>query len=643
MKPLGSYKELLAVLDALDSAVLKDPTGEIALDVLLRVEALVKGVDPRVNEEKVKGKLEWSNEAVDLFLRFIPSNILPGVRSVKEDWEVFDGPSIDDLLEYINERAEKALDCFEGESDGEYLNRLKVEFEQANSVILRPDEQVILKGDGNGELKKTVLKNNKLGLLLRLLREHDIYTDDINIIKGVVTPNMMRETSYLCVEIPSIKRMILVNQGFGEATFVIPGMYPRGDVFNRTKIEIQKKLEAKRIKFYDNRPTDWMAEVSEAIFADASQKGKVNVQQVSKARRVEYKKAVKRDATYYMNPRNARADLDKFVFVTGTKDSDARKLQISASNRRARIIDENNVTVAFATYLADLFRQIEGLKNEKMALDWLVCQAGYIESIPFRISPEYLENVNFIRKDLKGFAKICGVKGANPEDLLITHIKIKDELYCSGGFNMSFRLYLLQVQNNVEGLTTLRGALNWLLFKAGFIDKIPEEMDDVYYANSEKVEADLKDFAVALEAKDEDPINLTVSFRNTIKVKCQSGLRMSFQRYLKNARKTGEGLRDVLFRLLFVAGYIDKIPEEMNEVYFRNQANISHDLLCFAEVHTLDKKDVACLPTVGTIKIMTASGHSMGLSTYLKKCRVNVSGLSSAQEARDFLLDIAGY
>lgn len=91
-------------------------------------------------------------------------------------------------------------------------------------VIVPPDPSKkpdITPGDGSFKKPKELIPKSKtLLLLLEKGLDIDITSDDVTITRGVVRPNMMRETSYNLVEISSLKRAVLVCDEVGNTTYV---------------------------------------------------------------------------------------------------------------------------------------------------------------------------------------------------------------------------------------------------------------------------------------------------------------------------------------------------------------------------------------------------------------------------------------
>ncbi|MFA6424050.1 MAG: hypothetical protein WCV83_01910 [Candidatus Magasanikbacteria bacterium] len=85
-----------------------------------------------------------------------------------------------------------------------------------NETILPPDEGEIIPGSGVGIEEKDILPRTRF--LIEILSDLDLKYE---VHDGVNSPNMMRRLSYKVFVIPGIKKLVLVNNEEGNATFVV--------------------------------------------------------------------------------------------------------------------------------------------------------------------------------------------------------------------------------------------------------------------------------------------------------------------------------------------------------------------------------------------------------------------------------------
>ncbi len=121
------------------------------------------------------------------------------------------------------------------------------------------------------------LSESRYGKILEILRENEIYADDIIVYKGQLRTSQMRQTSYRVIQIPRLSKTIFVCDEYGEASFVIDSLvYP--EVFlEHTKSDIREKLAAKKIIHSE----DWETRILEAIFGTSEERKKLKTEKTS--------------------------------------------------------------------------------------------------------------------------------------------------------------------------------------------------------------------------------------------------------------------------------------------------------------------------------------------------------------------------
>ncbi len=179
------------------------------------------------------------------------------------------GPSysIDDLLVQLGEKVQNLLDEVSGNME-QFLLSLGIHVTKISEVILPPEKGEIITGSGAGWEKKEGA--NRMGMLIDLLRENEIYTDDLNVTIGNICSGIMRESSYAAVWIPRLSRTIFLNNEYGEATFVFHGFLPKEDFLSLGKDAILEKHRGARIVFRDEGA--WKSDVGEALYFEIPEK-----------------------------------------------------------------------------------------------------------------------------------------------------------------------------------------------------------------------------------------------------------------------------------------------------------------------------------------------------------------------------------
>ena len=146
---------------------------------------------------------------------FVPhegQNVQTIQEQENEAFKVLDLPNISEVLESIYEVKEKI------ESIKEYV---ATNVEKTDAVITPPQGNFnhgIQNGNGKG------LERKKLPRLVTLLylieHDFDIKPEETKITEGIVTPDMVRQTSYTRVEVSGLGRIIYICEEVGNASYV---------------------------------------------------------------------------------------------------------------------------------------------------------------------------------------------------------------------------------------------------------------------------------------------------------------------------------------------------------------------------------------------------------------------------------------
>jgi len=240
-----------------------EPGAEKIIDVLGDIEELTRSqfnkVLDRILEEKdLTGKTGYDNrlkirEEIDQ-LEAEALGIATGIRK-----------NLSNLIDDVSNKIDTLIQSRNIQALCEGLNILLI---QSRKVILPPDDIPVLLGNGEGKWEKDKEGYNKLGELLGLLRDNEIYADDLVIISGMLYPDQMRQESYILVEIPRIERSILLCNVYGEASFVFRGCLSRNLAFQLTKQQLQEKFQNKVIKiiFQESCLDEWREQMRVALF-----------------------------------------------------------------------------------------------------------------------------------------------------------------------------------------------------------------------------------------------------------------------------------------------------------------------------------------------------------------------------------------
>lgn len=186
------------------------------------------------------------------------------------------GRTIDDLLALTQHRLDKVLK----------------ETPEQSLLIIETDDVFLPPGKTEPVFDQNETGNNKgkpleerLRQLIAVLQQNKIFTDDLVAVRGKVTPEMARETSYTIIEIPRINREILVCDQHGEATFVIRGILSRDYLSKHTKKELQTDYRERVVRVVYREKEQWEQEIVQALLSDAVfEERKIDVADEEKAR-----------------------------------------------------------------------------------------------------------------------------------------------------------------------------------------------------------------------------------------------------------------------------------------------------------------------------------------------------------------------
>jgi len=634
----NKYDEFKGLVRDFFKEVAERPLTEVSLDLLVEIEEQIKGIQAGV---------VWDIYNVDPALAFLTKKIdVDYLGSQTTVGELVGDITIDNLLDFIESRVHDVLTIAKEEEFLDYLKRIGVKAELIKTVILRTDgEADVQTGSGEG-FERPILKNNKFKLLVDVLRDNGVYGDDLLVVSGVLADSMMRDHSYICVEIPVLDKMVLVNLGYGEATFVFDKMYPRGEVFSKRKDELASNYDVKRLKFDDSNPDLWKKKMSELLFKDREEVTKeerknVDIKKVSRDRSVEYKKFVKMDKEYFEEVDKVRYDLE--MFAKKANNGKKEKFGIADLNngktfRDVKVVCKNGAYIMFRSYLKLCKKKLH-LKSNKEALDTLKKMLGYAvpeTRIYSKMDREYFENGAYVKHDLEAFAR---AKGSNfgVLDLTAGPKFTTVEAKCSNGEKISLNAYLCRF-GGLIGLSK-KEALYKLFELAGYV-----VMDKSYFLNKEYVKHDLNAF---VDAKTGCLAVVELSTTDvSIEAKCSNGEKISFNAYLRRCkdRLNLSTFREALDELLKLLGYEAK----MNEKYFRNVKNVRYDLKAFAREASKGKEETYGIADLNNgnkfvgVEAKCSNGKRYKFNSYLGRCKSQLR-LKSNKEALDTLKRLLGY
>jgi len=258
----------------------------------------------------------------------------------------------------------------------------------------------------------------KLRMLVGILYAHDCRTKDFYTVHGKNRPGTMRYRPYILVVIPKWKRMVLINAGYGAATFVIPGLHGWKEISTRDGDELQEELGAHRIAYYGESQSDgdekWKKEVTRYLFTSNEQSVDLDT------------KELERQELYRYHIQNQVPTPEAWMGMTRTEKLNFKPYGGKGLTAIARIFGVMGNSVGASRVMAELGMKIYGVHqvfDDALADDptesWTreTWKMKVIEKVP---TPEAWMGMTFAEKQsfkpyggkgLIAISRIFGVKG----------------------------------------------------------------------------------------------------------------------------------------------------------------------------------------------------------------------------------------
>ena len=185
---------------------------------------------------------------------------------------------------------------------------------------------------------------NRIKYLKQILDERKVPFEYRLAIIWTNTPEMRREQSYAVIRIEGLNRTVLINNSYGEATYVVTWILDIEDLITFTKKDYQEDQNAVRVKFFSSNPGLWGSQMSEALFSPINKKLKNHIKKQEEAELKTKKEAI--------NNEKKREEITKFFLKNyGTK---------------IEITKENEKDYTFPEEESNGLNIFTGGKNEKL-------------------------------------------------------------------------------------------------------------------------------------------------------------------------------------------------------------------------------------------------------------------------------------
>ena len=242
----GKIKELLK----------KSPWAEEVLTTLVELEKVVDQklfatLNAKYGESRGESTVKQGFDSSPKWRNYLESKTLESVVGEKT--------TTDQLLAVFAKKFDEIIKN-KSLSPEEKLKELGIKYIKTDKMILPPDPEYRRIQAGSGKWWKEPWPDyDRIGRLVWLLKGIGVYTTDYTVIVWTNTENAMRRESYVMFQIPKLNKTILVNNCYGEATFIYDGILEYDDVVAYSKKDLSSQLT--KIIFSHSKKETWDVQI----------------------------------------------------------------------------------------------------------------------------------------------------------------------------------------------------------------------------------------------------------------------------------------------------------------------------------------------------------------------------------------------
>ena len=242
----GKIKELLK----------KSPWAEEVLTTLVELEDVVDQklfatLNAKYGESRWESTVKQGFDSSPKWRNYLESKTLESVVGEKT--------TTDQLLAVFAKKFDEIIKN-KSLSPEEKLKELGIKYIKTEKMILPPDPEYRRIQTGSGKWWKEQWPDyDRIGRLVWLLKDIGVYTTDYTVIVWTNTENAMRRESYVMFQIPKLNKTILVNNCYGEATFIYDGILEYDDVVAYSKKDLSSQLT--KIIFSHSKKEAWDVQI----------------------------------------------------------------------------------------------------------------------------------------------------------------------------------------------------------------------------------------------------------------------------------------------------------------------------------------------------------------------------------------------
>ena len=178
---------------------------------------------------------------------------------------------------------------------------------------------------------------NRIKYLKQILDERGVPFEYRLAIIWTNTPEMRREQSYVAIRIERLDRTVLINNSYGEATYVVTWILDIEDLTTFTKKDYQEDQNAVKVRFFSSNPGLWGSQMSEALFSPINNKLKNHIK--------------KQEAELERDNMTGRVinDLENMKGLGGESEFESLSLEEKQAIIRRRLQEPENIKKWFKT------------------------------------------------------------------------------------------------------------------------------------------------------------------------------------------------------------------------------------------------------------------------------------------------------
>ena len=242
----GKIKELLK----------KSPWAEEVLTTLVKLEHVVDQklfatLNAKYGESRGESTVKQGFDSSPKWRNYLESKTLESVVGEKT--------TTDQLLTVFAKKFDEIIKN-KSLSPEEKLKELGIKYIKTEKMILPPDPEYRRIQTGSGKWWKEPWPDyDRIGRLVWLLKNICVYMTDYTVIVWTNTENAMRRESYVMFQIPKLNKTILVNNCYGEATFIYDGILEYDDVVAYSKKDLSSQLT--KIIFSHSKKETWDVQI----------------------------------------------------------------------------------------------------------------------------------------------------------------------------------------------------------------------------------------------------------------------------------------------------------------------------------------------------------------------------------------------